>query len=123
MKIETKLSIGDVGYKVSKVCRDIHLTCKLCRGNGLVLIRGADRKATCPDCFGQGFSWGEEKEHHVVESLGIGQVRVTVQAEIIDVSYMCHETGIGSGTVHKDKDFFVTRAEAAVECERRDAEL
>lgn len=123
MKIETKLSIGDVGHKVSKVSRDIHLTCKLCRGTGLVLLRRTDRKVTCPDCFGEGSSWGKENDHHIVESLGIGQVIVKVQDETIDVSYMCHETGIGSGTIHKDKDFFVTRAEAAFECERRDAEL
>ena len=36
-----------------------------------------------------------------------------------NVSYMCYETGIGSGTIHYEGSLYPTLEEAQAECENR----
>jgi len=120
VQIETKYNIGDVVY-----------------GAG---ITGSTRRTTCPDCLGQktwqcstpagetfvvpcgtcerglggalGYleSYGTDPR---VETLTIGCVRIETDRRPDErVSYMCKETGIGSGTIHYEKKLFRTYEEA-----------
>lgn len=58
-----------------------------------------------------------------VRPLTVGQVRIVSPARDRDyddpVTYMCEETGIGSGSVYKESQLFATEAEALCEVEGR----
>jgi len=54
-----------------------------------------------------------------VEVLTIGSVRVDTHDIEHPVSYMCRETGVGSGQIHCEADLFHTREEAQAAAEAK----
>jgi len=121
LNLTTKYGVGDVVYSVTPGYRDLaERECALCSGNGQVAIQGSDRTAECPDCrYGMISEWVDRDmaaHPHV-----IGQVRVETESKTDrgkkKVSYMCLDTGIGSGTVWAEDRLYATReeAEAAIE--------
>ena len=137
MKFETKFSCGDVVWKISNTKIKVLFSCSFCAETGK--IHGADgEKRSCPECYGRrsGQKW-EDKGWTISQenpTLTIGQVRAQFtgkwegssdtytnygpQEEELKEEYMCRETGIGSGTIHKAKFLFATKEEASAECER-----
>lgn len=118
MQLTTKYGVGDVVYRKVKAYNDFrHVSCDLCSATGQVAISGASgRKAECPDCRGLGKRGVDFPVPMRAEALTIGQVRVVTEGKTDraakEVSYMCKETGIGSGTLHKEEDLFLTAEEA-----------
>lgn len=118
MNLTTKYTVGDTVYQKVPSYQDYReVSCELCVGTGIVSIAGAeDRTTDCPDCYGHGTrgvdfpvpSWSRE--------LTIGQVNVTTHSKTDrgekKVTYMCVETGVASGTVHREENLFETPEEA-----------
>lgn len=118
MQLTTKYSIGDVVYRKVPEYRDFRIvTCGLCKGSGRVDIAGLeDRRAECPDCYGRGTKGVDFPVPERAEALTVGQVQVVTRGKTDraakEITYMCEETGIGSGTLHREEDLFLTAEEA-----------
>ena len=137
MKFETKFSPGDVVWNISNTKIKVLFSCSFCAGTGK--IQGADgEKRSCPECYGRcsDYKW-EDKGWTISQEnpqLTIGQVRVKFTGEWEGISdtfsnygpqgeehkeeYMCRETGIGSGAIHRAERLFTTKKEAQAECDR-----
>lgn len=103
-----------------------------------VRVNWLEEKVPCPDCLGK-TKWriitpaGEEWEHDcntcrngwystgVVsdyrdrvkkEILTIGSIRIDTADKDRPISYMCVETGVGSGSVYDEQNMFATDEEA-----------
>lgn len=118
MQLTTKYSVGDVVYRKVKEYRDYReVPCELCTATGRVAIsEAAGRYAECPDCYGRGVKGVDFPVPERAEALTIGQVRVVTEGKTDraakEVSYMCKETGVGTGTVHKEENLFLSAEEA-----------
>ena len=118
MQLTTKYGVGDVVYRKVKAYNDFrHVPCDLCSATGRVAISGASgRKAECPDCRGIGERGVDFPVPMRAEALTIGQVRVVAEGKtdraVKEVSYMCRETGVGSWTVYREENLFLTAEEA-----------
>lgn len=118
MKLTTKYSVGDTVYRKVPEYRDYRVVmCELCMGTGRVTIAGAeDRHAECPDCSGRGDIGKDFPVPAVAQALTIGQVTVTTRNKTDrgekEVVYMAKQTGIGSGTLHREENLFSTAEEA-----------
>lgn len=118
MQLTTKYSVGDVVYRKAKEYRDYRdVPCELCSATGRVPISGTEgRNAECPDCYGRGSKGVDYPVPERAEALTIGQVQVLTRGKtdraVKEVTYMCKETGVGSGTVHREENLFLTAEEA-----------
>ena len=134
MKIETKYNFGDTVYSFQIAQKKIWGDCDFCSGKGI--ITGDNNNThTCPNCYGKGgiYTW-EEKKYTVGESMTIGEIRTQSRAKYksdysdfdnygnqtakYEETYMCYETGIGSGTLHPGDKLFKTVADAQIECDK-----
>jgi hypothetical protein len=103
-----------------------------------VRVTWSERKVACPDCLGKrawrvlapsGEEWevpcntcvrgwsssgtvSEYGDRITQATLTIGSVRIDTASRSNPVTYMCEETGVGTGTVHDERDMFATQAEA-----------
>lgn len=124
MKITTKYTVGDTVYRKAPSYRDYReVSCELCVGTGEVTIAGAeDRKAKCPDCYGRGTRGVDFPVPSLAQELTIGQVNVMTRNKTDrgekEVTYMCKETGVGSGTVHREEHLFESAEEALASGEK-----
>ena len=99
----SKYRIGDVVYGL-RLWRDREkIKCSLCHGKQKVsVLEDSTLKAFCPACSGRGYNWSDGTVRwYEVLRLTIGQIRVQVGHEP-EVIYMAKETGLGSGTLHKE---------------------
>ena len=100
----------------------------------------SERKIICPDCLGKlewtvtcpsgevfqhpcrtcTYGWqttgqvSEWGDHSRIVERTIGSVRVDTGDKDRPVSYMCTETGVGSGSVYDEKDLFASKPEAEI---------
>jgi hypothetical protein len=99
--------------------------CPVCKGERRVRIEGMDRWVPCPEsstgadprvrCSDGTIRGDGTATRCYLDPRTIGQVRVTVtEGEPVEVVYMAHETGIGSGSLLPEEKLFPTY-EAAVE--------
>lgn len=119
MDIEIKYKVGDVVYagrthQVTKrhSCPD----CNDTKAWKAVSPAGVEYVFGCPRCCASYSARHELSLQYseyapVVERLTIGSVRLDTNDEK-PVSYMCVETGVGSGTIHYQESLFLTEAEA-----------
>jgi len=118
MNIVTKFGIGDVVYRIDDNRKQVFHVCEACEGIGRITLHN-DSKFTCPTCHGNGRSseW-LPSAWSVGERLTVGEVRTlkSINAESNEEMYMMHETGIGSGTLHRVERLFATKEEAQAEC-------
>jgi len=126
MIIESKYAIGDRVFKIVSMRKEVTSDCPFCVGGGF--IRGANgEQRACPKCFGRRnqTEWNPQAWQVPLENgiLTIGQVRVLVTNQSRKEEYMCHETGIGSGTLHSVDDFFETHEAAVAECAVRNEKM
>lgn len=120
--IETKFDVGDVVfYATTATTRQQH-PCPDCLGERKWSARspaGTDYEVACPRCAAPYMSnrtlsltymWHEP----IVKKLTIGLVRANADAwdGPPKHEYMCHETGIGGGSVYREADLFASEEEA-----------
>ncbi len=119
MIIETKYDVGDSVFAGKAEWVETHVVCPDCAGTEEWTITAASGswKAECQTC-----KWGrfhgtrppgtvkKSGRHPLVEDLTIGSVRLNTEDE--GHTYMCVETGVGSGRVYYEKSLFSTYVEA-----------
>ena len=143
--ITTRFSLGDQVWSIGPNAEEIKLPCRCCRGRAWLEAKGADGEShsvPCPEC-GQSATvrLGSWPEWRVERSLRIGLIRVQVadhtgtdngergdnmnpaRAERVggrdEERYMCWETGVGSGSLHRVEDLFATPELAEEEAQAR----
>lgn len=117
---EIKYSIGQTVYRAGTVVEKRAHKCPDCLGSGkwqATSPAGHEYEVPCPRCRTSYRSNGVLSLEYVwhipfVTRLTIGSVRLDTYCENEPVSYMCNETGIGSGQIHSQNDLFLTHAEA-----------
>lgn len=122
--IETKYSLGDKVYKPISTYTSRKIQCPDCVGKKEWLITfpsGEKINISCKTCesgniltkISSGFV--DVFEHNPsVKKLTIGQIRT----EGDKISYMCNETGIGSGTLHYENTLFDSWDDAMEEAKK-----
>lgn len=115
MIITTKYNIGDTVFRGFAHAVQRQIPCVDCGGTGNVTVTpaaGEPWKAECPPCHGLGVTpeYGYDPK---VEGMTIGSVRFDSNDDHRPVSYMCHETGVGSGAIWSENDLHETREIAA----------
>lgn len=115
-----KYKIGDVVYKSGTTYSIETIQCPDCLGTKEWIITFADGEAMiigCQTCT-KGFSpasgyisFNQWKPH--VEVLTIGKIYDWNQDD--GFRYMCEETGIGSGQIHKESDLFSDKESAEID--------
>lgn len=126
MILKSKYNIGDKVYHIRNSLKTTYTTCKHCIGTGGILDH-LNKTHRCSVCDGIGNIRRNKRGIFVLEKvLTIGQIRCKAEKKKWksdnNVEYMCEETGIGSGSLYKEKDLFVTKKEAEEECFRRQEE-
>ncbi len=114
MTITTKYNIGDKVWIGMTRWIDKSVKCPECEYGyiKIILSTGAESRARCPVCYGRNFKSSGDF-HPVVESMTIGSVRYDSHAKVDEqFSYMCHETGVGSGSIWYEPHIFTTKEEA-----------
>jgi hypothetical protein len=119
MELKTLFGIGDDIYKVTKFQKTEVVQCGGCSGKGKLSLDDGSTHS-CPRCYGRltETEYGPF-EYHATGPLKIGQVRAQEGGGDDKVQYMCHQTGIGSGTLHNEIDCFATMAQATEEAHQR----
>ncbi len=135
MKLESKYNLGDVVWTITDPpAPRVWVRCTFCLGyedpqssfEARTVIVGDDgRKVDCPICKGNG------GEHilagricwEVAESLTIGLVQVKVTGSSIEETYMCKETGIGSGRVYYHTSLYSSNESAQCICDMKNSIL
>jgi len=112
-----KYGIGDEVWRMRTYRDRVGTDCGVCGGAGVVGVVGHDGLyANCPakGCTA-GRVWPDSETLYAdIRLLTIGKIEVIVEALAPDstrrpisvVSYMAWETGVGSGTNHREKDLY-----------------
>lgn len=117
LHIQPKYSIGQVVYKAYATYEEILEQCPDCLGTkewSVTTPAGETFEIPCNTCTEGWYSTGTirvRKDAPKAESLTIGSIRINTQDEK-PISYMCHETGVGSGGIHYEDTLFLSREEA-----------
>lgn len=118
--IQTKYSIGDVVYWATTITEKRTRPCPDCAGTKkwkALSPAGGEYEFACPRCSANYFSQRDlsldyhEYTPHAVP-MRIGSVRVDTADSDYGTSYMCLETGVGSGSIYREADLFQTKEEA-----------
>ena len=116
-----KFDIGDTVFTLKSGSRTLFIECLSC-DEGLVKLKNG-KTLKCPECEGKGLL-ADRRECIFIPvraPMTIGQqgVEIRPSANKIKESYMCKETGIGSGSGYLAKNLFTTFKEAHDEADRR----
>ncbi|MBN7804864.1 hypothetical protein JZX86_05735 [Agrobacterium rosae] len=117
--IQTKFAIGDVVYHASTRLDAKQHPCPDCKGERkwkAISPAGSEYDFSCPRCCSSfhgnsDLSLRYQAFSPAVSKLTIGSIRVDTADERGN-SYMCVETGVGSGNVYYERDMFSTEDEA-----------
>lgn len=117
--IKPKYQLGDVVYLGSSEWMQEPVECPDCLGAKIWIVTtpaNEQFETYCRTCW-HGFDGcsgtiADYDYRPMVRQLTIGQIQAKEMEHKIDITYMCVETGIGSGTVWNENNLFVTRAEA-----------
>jgi hypothetical protein len=123
VKIETKYSIGDVVYHGRNETVAVRTECPDCKGSrewAVTTPAGQTMTTGCPTCDALGGSRGFIERYErspKVETLTIGSVRFNSHEgdDCGQISYMCRETGVGSGSIWYESRLRATREEAEID--------
>jgi hypothetical protein len=122
VKLESKFSVGDVVYSVHVFWGEKRVTCPVCLGTREWTITTPDGetwKTDCSVCM-RGFSStghvSEYVDQYTIRQVTIGSVRFDTSEK--DCSYMCVETGVGSGQVYQEKNLFKEHKDAVTYAEK-----
>lgn len=120
---QPKYRNGQTVFRASEVSSVQQLQCPDCLGTRkwrAVAPSGAEYEASCQRCSGRTDlpSLNHVVWHPSVDRLTIGSIRIDTAENFSgsrhreSVSYMCRETGIGSGTIYYESQLFETEDEA-----------
>jgi hypothetical protein len=137
MNLKTKFDLGQVVYNIHRDSIKEWIPCPACESTGKVILKD-NQERHCPECYGRlGKTIYKEQAWQVAGQLQIGQIRTETtslkktgifsnigeydpsQSIETKESYMCYETGIGSGGVYEVNLLFSTKVEASDECKKR----
>lgn len=114
MNITTKYSIGDKVWIGRTQWQDKSIVCPECV-NGYIKIQlksGQESHAKCPVCYGRG-RYAVWDFYPSVEEFTIGSVGYdSASPPEEQFSYMCIETGVGTGSIWYEHNIFTTKEEA-----------
>ena len=118
-ELKTKYSVGDAVFHASTHTIKKRQPCPDCLGKGkwkATSPAGGEYEFSCPRChavYGSNDALSLEYAEYRGASrrLTVGSVRVDTNDEH-PVSYMCVETGVGSGSIYHEEDLFATSDEA-----------
>lgn len=119
-----KYGIGDRVYRYFVIHDKVPLVCPDCgdkREVRVVFPDGRELKAGCPRCTDTSYHLGQRLPALLkpvfrleIQALTIGSVKIDTSGHYGEpISYMCNETGVGSGTVYDEGRLFKTPEEAA----------
>lgn len=126
--IQPKYSIGQQVYGASAERRHRWEKCPDCLGTleWTVTTPGGDEFLlpcnTCQVGFERKGAIAVYEERPVVQPLTIGSVRLDTNDAEHPITYMCQETGVGSGTLHRETNLFPTYEEAKEQATKLAAE-
>lgn len=131
MDIKSRYSIGDVVWGVSRVRTVKKAPCPDCLGTHTWSARsprGGDYTFNCPRCSTAYPPYAHLRLDYpqwegLVQRFTVGSVRVDTNDEDNPITYMCQETGVGSGQIHREAYLFLTQEEAQAEADRQAYEL
>lgn len=120
LTIESKFSVGDKVWKADLTTKKMQHPCPDCLGVGrwkATSPAGTEYTFSCPRCSARYNGNHEARLSYTVYApwirpLTIGSIRIDTSDKERPVSYMCDETGIGSGTIHDEEKLFFTQEEA-----------
>lgn len=122
--LETKFAVGDVVFHATIITEKRSHPCPDCKGSRkwkAISPAGGEFEVACPRCShvymsnrdpSLDYSWWVPS----VRTLTVGLIKASSQPYNGDYdsgnSYMCYETGIGSGSVYREGELFLTEEEA-----------
>ena len=124
--LTSKYSVGDRVYLAGTITKAFMRECPDCQGSkqwDAISPAGKQYQFACPRCSA---SYQSERDLDLkytqfigsVEPLTIGSIRVDTNDER-PISYMCIETGVGSGSIYYEPDLFPTEEEARIAAEQK----
>ena len=130
MRLMATYDLGNKVWLIRQTKPKIWTPCTFCGGSkeyidyyvkdGTKVIGKDGTAQRCPQCNGHGgINIYLEKGWHVQGELTVGQVTMMKSGSEQEERYMCHETGIGSGSFYYVKDLYPTQEEAQSECDKR----
>lgn len=117
-----KYAIGDKVWTGYAANAPEKVPCPDCLGSKVWQVSspaGYSGSTTCPRCDGAG-NLSQYSYSPMVRELTIGQIQMTNPPRGGDdiFNYMCTETGVGSGAVHRERSLFLMREEALADAMR-----
>lgn len=122
--ITTKYSVGDTVFRAGTISERKQHPCPDCKGLRkwkATSPAGGEYEFSCPRCAA---SYNADRDLTLdysafvpsVERLTIGSIQVNTAPMSYDTgnSYMCRETGVGSGSVYRENDLFETEEAATL---------
>lgn len=115
--IQPKYNIGDTVWSGLSGWMETFIKCPDCLGEKLWQVTtptGEQFEVPCNTCMRGYFCTGEigiYSDAPIVQCLTVGSVRIDT-ADENPISYMCKETGVGSGQVHYEKNLFSSKDDA-----------
>lgn len=112
MRLTSKYGIGDKVWGVHIWQGRKEIVCPECEGGGTLKIEGRDKYIECINCWKRGKVITEDPDqYYIARPLTIGSIEAFF-GKLLIVKYMCDETGVGSGTVWKQENLFLSEEEA-----------
>ena len=114
--MDHKYNIGNIVYSAYIEIGSESVECIKCTGSDSIEAQahdGTSIKIKCPFCY-NGIAKHETTKTPRVRKLTIGLIRVedAYDRKEPKITYMCHETGVHSGTIWYEPDLFLTKEEA-----------
>jgi len=118
---ESRFSEGDIVWHYTTVSERVRTTCDSCEGRGNHRLPNT-RDVVCPKCHGIGMMYHQPFTRYAVQQLTIGSVRydsapTRIGSDQEPFSYMCVETGVGSGSVYYESKLFSSEDDAVAHAE------
>lgn len=119
--IQPKFNIGDTIYHLRISYAEKKIPCPDCLGTRewkVICPSGEEFQHCCNTCYaGWSSSSGYVRIYEdqiFIREMTVGSVRYDSNEKDNQFSYMCQETGVGSGSVYYQKDMFSTEEEAKI---------
>lgn len=134
MIFKFKFNLGQEVYTVNEMTKCEYKECLLCKNTGRLHIKEDPHHTVyCYGCKENRMRPYKRIKHWSVDerSLNIGQAKVEIsdkeatnyRYDSIVEGYMCTETGVGSGTVHKVERLFPNKEDAQKFCDDENSRI
>ena len=133
MELQSKFSLDDRVWTIKEESTKEWIRCTACPGwdnpvssfiERTTVVLGNDEAYTCPECMGDGGRHVFTDKRWVLGNLlTIGLVQVKVFGSDREETYMCKETGVGSGRVYYVHKLYATELLAQLDCDIKNKAL